>query len=95
MKYNIYSTKFDALRMKTRSSPKNTLVLDLDETLVHSSMIPIPNSNFWIPVIVNGILNKIFVKIRPFASVFLKQLSRDYEIVIYTASRREYAVKVI
>ena len=71
---------------------KKTLLLDLDETLVHSSFKPLqekPDINFTIyfqnkPHIIN-------VLIRPYVQEFLKKMSELYEIVIFTASVPQYA----
>ena len=40
---------------------KPTLVLDLDETLVHSSFKPIPNPDYIIPVDIDGKVVDVYV----------------------------------
>jgi RNA polymerase II subunit A small phosphatase-like protein len=40
---------------------KPTLVLDLDETLVHSSFKPIPNPDYIIPVDIDGKIVDVYV----------------------------------
>jgi RNA polymerase II subunit A small phosphatase-like protein len=72
-----------------KSPYKRTLVLDLDETLVFSSFIPIPDPTKIIPVVLNGIIFRVFVKFRPFAKELISSLTRFYEIVIFTASIEE------
>ena len=42
----------------------------------------------------NGDVYTIFVWIRPGALTFLEQMSRHYEIVIFTASQKVYAETV-
>ena len=71
---------------------KKTLVLDLDETLVHSSMDPFPSGcHLTINIYVNGRQYKVYVLIRPFVEQFLSEMSKLYEIIIFTASLQEYA----
>lgn len=53
---------------------KITLVLDLDETLVHSSFKPVPNADFVVPVEVDGIVHRVFVCKRPGVDAFMKQV---------------------
>lgn len=70
---------------------RHTLVLDLDETLVHSSFVKIPNYSFIIPVEIEGHIHSIYVAKRPGVDVFLRSVSRRYEIVVFTASLAKYA----
>lgn len=44
---------------------KKTLVLDLDETLVHSSFKPIENPNIILPVEIEGSICNIYILVRP------------------------------
>lgn len=62
--------------------PKNkkyTLVLDLDETLVHFKEVPEDEIH-------GGVL-----LVRPFAGEFLKAMSHFFELVIFTAGMQDYA----
>ncbi len=63
-----------------------TLVIDLDETLVHSTFDQIENSDLIIPMIIDEELYEVYVLIRPGAFEFLEELSKLFEIVIFTAS---------
>ena len=54
-----------------RDAGKKTLVLDLDETLVHSSFKPIPNPDHVLEVEVDGELTEVFVLKRPGMDAFL------------------------
>ena len=56
-------------------APKKTLVLDLDETLVHSSFSKIKDPDFVIKVEYDGMIITVYVKIRPYVKVFLERMS--------------------
>ena len=71
---------------------KKTLLLDLDETLVHSSFKPYPvisDINFNIYLQNNSL--KVNVLVRPYVQEFLEKMSKLYEIIIFTASVPQYA----
>lgn len=70
---------------------KKCLVLDLDETLVHSSFKEIPNPDFVIPVEIDGRINRVYVLKRPGVDLFLERVGKQYEIVVFTASLSKYA----
>jgi carboxy-terminal domain RNA polymerase II polypeptide A small phosphatase len=70
---------------------KKTLVLDLDETLVHSSFKPPEQPDIVLPVEIEGKVCYVYVLIRPGAVQFLEQLAEHYELVIFTASLSKYA----
>ncbi|KAL3695739.1 hypothetical protein R1sor_009815 [Riccia sorocarpa] len=70
---------------------KKTLVLDLDETLVHSSFRPVPHYDFNIQVEVENKLCNVYVIKRPGVDQFLQAVSRLFEVVVFTASLRKYA----
>ena len=70
---------------------KKCLVLDLDETLVHSSFKPIPNPDFIIPVEIDNVVHRVYVMKRPYVDEFLIECAKDYEIVVFTASLAKYA----
>ena len=74
------------------SSNKKTLVLDLDETLVHSQFQPfdVP-SDIILKIELENELHDIHVMVRPGVSEFLKNMGKIYEIVIFTASVSKYA----
>lgn len=65
---------------------RKTLVLDLDETLIHSSFDPNQPHQFSIPVFVGGKECRAFVAVRPGVESFLENMSKLYEVVVYTAS---------
>ena len=75
-----------------QTSEKKTLVLDLDETLVHSQFQPfdIP-SDIILKIELENEFHDIHVMVRPGVSEFLKNMGKIYEIVIFTASVSKYA----
>ena len=68
--------------LKTIPNKKYTLVLDLDETLIHFKGNPNDDSS--------GIL-----QFRPFLSEFLSKISHYYELVVFTAATQDYADPII
>ena len=80
---------------RSEDKGKITLVLDLDETLIHSSFLSIPHADFrFILGIDNGKVG-LNVCVRPGCNKFLQELGSLYEIVIFTASCQIYADAVI
>ena len=71
---------------------KKTLVLDLDETLVHSQFGPfdVP-SDVVINIEIENEIHDIHVLVRPGVKEFLEKISKKFEIVIFTASISKYA----
>ena len=65
-------------------------MLDLDETLVHSSFKP-GRADHVIPVQIEQVTHNIYVRKRPGVDKFLLEMAELYEIVIYTASLAKYA----
>ena len=83
--FDLYFNNFNLILEKNQVKPpflpkldtkkyKYTLVLDLDETLVH--YIEEENS--------------AYVQVRPYAEYFLKELSQYFEIVLFTAAEEDY-----
>lgn len=70
---------------------RKTLVLDLDETLVHSSFKPVEGADFIVPVKIDGITHKVYVMKRPYCEEFLRETAKYWEMVIFTASLSKYA----
>lgn len=64
---------------KTDSDSKYTLVLDLDETLIH--------------YVENG--SDSYFLLRPYCKEFITEMSKYYELVVFTAGVKEYADWVI
>lgn len=74
---------------------KKTLVLDLDETLVHSSFQPTQSCQYKIPVGIEGSVYNVYVYRRPGAIEFIRHMSTLYEVVIYTASLKKVPVQTL
>ena len=71
---------------------KKTLVLDLDETLVHSQFMTFSNpSDVVIKIEIENEIHDIHVMVRPGVKEFLEKMEKFYEIVIFTASVSKYA----
>ena len=64
---------------------KQTLVLDLDETLVHSSLESAALSDFSFPVTFNNQEHTIHVRQRPHLHAFMARMAELFEIVVFTA----------
>ncbi|KAI9448121.1 NIF-domain-containing protein [Lactarius indigo] len=97
--YSISAALPIAPRKSSLYLPK-TLVLDLDETLIHSTTRPPTTSGIraaphTVDVIMGGRPNVYYVYKRPFVDLFLRKVSAWYTLVIFTASMKEYADPVI
>ncbi|KAI0307246.1 NLI interacting factor [Multifurca ochricompacta] len=92
---------------KTPFHLPKTLVLDLDETLIHSTSRPLPApgihglfgarraASHTVEVVMGGRSTLYHVYKRPFVDFFLRKVSAWYTLVIFTASMQEYADPVI
>lgn len=70
---------------------KKTLVLDLDETLVHSSFKPVEDPDFVIPVDIEGKMVDVYVLKRPGLDHFMERICPRFETIVFTASLSKYA----
>ncbi|CAN8023546.1 unnamed protein product [Ixodes persulcatus] len=70
---------------------KICLIIDLDETLVHSSFKPISNADFVVPVEIDGTVHQVYVLKRPYVDEFLQRVGDAYECVLFTASLAKLA----
>lgn len=69
---------------------KNTLVLDLDETLVHSSFAFV-SCDIQLEIEVEQRKLNVYVLKRPGVDEFLKRCGELFEVVLFTASLKEYS----
>jgi len=74
---------------------RKCLVLDLDETLVHSSFKLIPQADYVVPVEIDNQSHNVYVIKRPGVDTFLQKMGEIYEVVIFTASLSKYADPVL
>ena len=74
---------------------RKCLVLDLDETLVHSSFKMIPSPDFIVPVEIEGQVHNVYVLKRPGVDEFMRKVGEQFEVVVFTASLAKYADPVL
>eukprot|EP00258_Populus_trichocarpa_P051195 XP_024467214.1 uncharacterized protein LOC18095283 isoform X1 [Populus trichocarpa] len=72
-----------------------TLVLDLDETLVHSTLEHCDDADFTFTVFFNMKEHIVYVKQRPHLHTFLERVAEMFEVVIFTASQSIYAAQLL
>lgn len=70
---------------------RKCVVIDLDETLVHSSFKPVNNADFVVPVEIDGTTHQVYVLKRPYVDQFLQRMGELFECVLFTASLAKYA----
>ncbi|KAI5907230.1 Nuclear envelope morphology protein 1 [Candida parapsilosis] len=88
-------------RNPQRKRKKKVLILDLDETLIHSlsrggprTFNPASKSKM-IEIKLNNVSSLYYVHKRPYCDYFLTQISQWFELQIFTASVKEYADPII
>ena len=87
----------DSVYLPSSYSRRKTLLLDMDETLIHSEEYK-QGTVYDLIIDMAGMMRntqKIGVFIRPYCREFLERLKDKYELVIFTAARKDYADKVI
>jgi len=77
--------------IRTSDTGKKCLIIDLDETLVHSSFKQVHNADFIVPVEIDGVIHQVYVLKRPHVDEFLKRMGELFECVLFTASLAKYA----
>mmetsp|Transcript_1931 Transcript_1931/g.2613 ORF Transcript_1931/g.2613 Transcript_1931/m.2613 type:complete len:672 (+) Transcript_1931:522-2537(+) len=80
---------------KDPTDPPISLVLDLDETLVHCTVEPIPDADMTFPVFFNGIQYRVHVRTRPYLKEFLEAVRGRFEVTVFTASQEVYASELL
>ncbi|XP_071200971.1 CTD small phosphatase-like protein 2-A isoform X3 [Salvelinus alpinus] len=80
---------------KTRSTPQATLVLDLDETLMYSSLNVIEDAEYTFRTCFQDNPYKVYVILRPYVKEFLEAMTKHFEMFVYTSAKKEYAEKIL
>ncbi|KAG0095580.1 hypothetical protein BGZ93_005690 [Podila epicladia] len=76
---------------RTNDTPPITLVLDIDETLVHCATRPLESPDIIFPVEYNQETWEVYGRIRPGMLEFLEKMSEKFEVITFTASQECYA----
>jgi Dullard-like phosphatase family protein len=75
---------------------KKTVIFDLDETLVHCCEDERDDPGIVLPVrFPTGETVEVAICVRPYALECLRQVSRSYEVIVFTASHQCYADAVL
>ena len=83
------------LPAKSRHSKPISLVLDLDETLVHCTVEPTDDADLQFPVVFHGVTYQVNVRLRPHLFEFLDRIHDKFEVIIFTASQQVYANELL
>ncbi|KAG1770514.1 HAD-like domain-containing protein [Suillus occidentalis] len=81
--------------ISSRHKGRKCLVLDLDETLVHSSFGSLQHADYIVPVEIECLWHDVSVIKRPGVDDFLKKMGEIYEVVVFTASVSKFADPVL
>ncbi|XP_034035966.1 CTD small phosphatase-like protein 3 [Thalassophryne amazonica] len=80
---------------KTRSTPEATLVVDLEETLMFSSLNVIERADYTFHTTFQDHKYKVYLILRPRVKEFLQSVAKIYELFVYTCAKKDYAEKIL
>lgn len=81
--------------LQARLKGRKCLVLDLDETLIHSSFKVLNQADFTIPLNIRGQYHDAYVVKRPGIDQFLKRMGELFEVVIFSEKASSYVNPII
>ena len=81
--------------LAAEQADKMTLVLDMDETLIHTSYLPIPDYDFRLKFREISPSGYLYILKRPGVHEFLEAAAKLFEVVVFTAANRTYANAVL
>jgi NLI interacting factor-like phosphatase len=84
-----------SLPPKDDQAPPISLVLDLDETLVHCTVEPVDDADLVFPVVFHGMTYQVHVRLRPHLYEFLEKIAGKFEVIVFTASQKVYANELL
>ncbi|KAL3925963.1 MAG: hypothetical protein SGILL_000064 [Bacillariaceae sp.] len=84
-----------SLPPKDGAAPPVSLVLDLDETLVHCTVEAVDDADLVFPVVFHGITYQVHVRLRPYLHEFLEKIAGKFEVIVFTASQKVYANELL
>lgn len=90
-----YSPAFMVPSALSCTRTRKSLVLDLDETLVHSQFKLTEHCDLRLEVRVDEFPAVFYVSKRPYLDVFLRTVAQWYDVVIFTASLQKYGDPLI
>ena len=94
---NLKEKKIESYNNKKNDLEKKLLILELDETLIHTSFVQVPNCDYDYHFNINFLERSVtvFVYKRPYVNEFLYQMSKYYNIIIYSSNIPEYSNPLI
>ncbi|XP_031472923.1 uncharacterized protein LOC116245596 [Nymphaea colorata] len=84
-----------SLPLAEHNKNKKTLILDLDETLIHCFERGESNPDLKLTISIDGFPFEVGINIRPYAISFLKRMKKRWEIIVFTASHQSYADSIL